>query len=125
MSRRPTELVIIGGGQSGLAAAYAARAAGLNAVVLEAGPEPVGSWPSYYDGLRLFSPARYSELPGRPFGGNPDRYPTRDELTEYLRAYAADLDVDIRTGQRVRQVVAETIASRSSRTPARSSMPTT
>jgi putative flavoprotein involved in K+ transport len=98
------DIAIIGGGQSGLAAADAARRAGLAPVLLEAGPEPVGSWPHYYDSLTLFSPARYSELPGRPFGGDPDRYPTRDELTAYLRAYAAELDADIRTGQRVDQV---------------------
>ena len=36
-------------------------------VVLEAGAEPVGSWPHYYDSLTLFSPARFSALPGRPF----------------------------------------------------------
>jgi putative flavoprotein involved in K+ transport len=72
--------------------------------VLEAGPEPVGSWPLYYDSLRLFSPARYSELPGRRFGGDRDRYPTRDELANYLRAYAADLEADIRCGERVERI---------------------
>ncbi len=105
MTHERVELVIVGGGQSGLAAAYAARESGLMPVVLEAGAEPVGSWPRYYDSLRLFSPARYSELPGRPFGGDPDRYPTRDELVAYLRAYAAGLDVDIRTGHRVHRVL--------------------
>jgi putative flavoprotein involved in K+ transport len=99
-----TDLVIVGGGQSGLAAAYAARQAGLAPVLLEAGDEPVGAWPHYYDSLTLFSPARYSELPGRPFGGDPDRYPTRDEVIDYLRGYAAGLDADIRTRQRVEAV---------------------
>src|SRR5215213_2556310 len=63
------DLVIIGGGQAGLATAHAARRAGLASVVLEAGDEPVGSWPRYYDSLLLFSPARFSELPGMRFGG--------------------------------------------------------
>jgi putative flavoprotein involved in K+ transport len=98
------DVVIVGGGQAGLAAAHAARRAGLNAVVREAGVEPIGSWRQYYDSLRLFSPARYSELPGRRFGGDRDRYPTRDEVVEYLRAYAADLDADIRCGERVERV---------------------
>ena len=100
----PADIVIVGGGQSGLAAAYAARNAGLIPVLLEAGDEPIGSWPRYYDSLTLFSPARFSELPGRPFGSDPDRYPTRDEVVDYLRSYASDLDADIRTGQRVREV---------------------
>jgi len=98
------DIVIIGGGQAGLAAGYAARRAGLTPVVLEAGDELVGSWPRYYDSLALFSPARFSELPGLRFAGDPERYPTRDELVEYLRAYAGQLDADIRTGQRVVRV---------------------
>jgi putative flavoprotein involved in K+ transport len=93
--------VIVGGGQSGLAAAYAAGRAGLRPLVLEAGAEPVGSWPHYYDSLALFSPARFSALPGRPFPGDGERYPTRDEVVAYLRAYAANLDADIRCQQRV------------------------
>jgi putative flavoprotein involved in K+ transport len=99
--RDVADVVIIGGGQSGLAAAYAAQRAGLRSVVLEAGAEPVGSWPHYYDSLTLFSPARFSALPGRPFSGDGERYPTRDEVVAYLRTYAAGLDTDIRCGQRV------------------------
>jgi putative flavoprotein involved in K+ transport len=98
------DLVIIGGGQSGLAAAYAAEQRGLQAVLFTDAPEAAGSWPRYYDNLTLFSPARYSELPGRAFGGDPDRYPTRDELADYLRSYAAGLRADIRTGHRVTEV---------------------
>ena len=99
--RAVADVVIVGGGQSGLAAAYAASQARLRPVVLEAGAEPVGSWPHYYDSLRLFSPARFSALPGRPFPGTPERYPTRDEVVAYLRGYAAALDVEIRCEQRV------------------------
>ena len=98
------DVVIVGGGQSGLASASAAREAGLEPLVLEAGPEPVGSWPHYYDSLTLFSPARYSELPGRHFPGDRDRYPTRDEVAAYLRDYAAGLDADVRCDQRVETV---------------------
>jgi putative flavoprotein involved in K+ transport len=100
----PADIVIVGAGQAGLAAAHAARAAGLAPVVLEAGDEPVGSWPSYYDSLTLFSPARYSALPAMPFPGDPERHPTRDEVVDYLRAYAAGLDADLRCGRRVTSV---------------------
>lgn len=95
---------MIGGGQSGLAAAWALKGSGLKPIVLEAGQEPVGSWPRYYDSLTLFSPARYSALPGRPFPGDPDRYPARDEVVDYLRGYAKHLDADIRTAVRVTAV---------------------
>ncbi|MGZ4472292.1 MAG: flavin-containing monooxygenase [Nocardioidaceae bacterium] len=98
------DVVVVGGGQSGLAAARALRAAGLAPVVLEAGAEPVGSWPHYYDSLKLFSPAAYSGFPGFPFRGDPERYPSRAEVVDFLREYAATLDADIRTGCRVTSV---------------------
>ena len=100
-----TELAIIGAGQAGLATAYAARAAGIDAVVLEASGAPSGSWPTYYDSLRLFSPARYSALPERALGGDPERYPTRDEITEYLIGYSEWLGADIRLRMRVERVL--------------------
>jgi putative flavoprotein involved in K+ transport len=98
------DAVIVGGGQSGLAAARALHSRGLRPVVLEAGPEPVGSWPYYYDSLTVFSPVEYSSMPGLPFPGDPDHYPHRDEVIDYLRTYAAGLDVDIRTNTRVTAV---------------------
>ncbi|CAM3769585.1 NAD(P)/FAD-dependent oxidoreductase [Occultella aeris] len=97
-------VIIIGAGQSGLAAARAVRDRGLEPLVLEAGERPVGSWPSYYDSLRLFSPARYSASPGFLFGGDPDRYPTRNEVVDHLARYAAHLGVEVRTGTRVSTV---------------------
>ncbi|MGI3226124.1 flavin-containing monooxygenase [Streptomyces sp. GTA36] len=96
------DVAVIGGGQSGLATAQALRQRGIKPVVLEASDRAAGSWPRYYDSLTLFSPARYSSLPGMPFpGADPDRYPHRDEVAAYLTAYAARLDADIRTGRRV------------------------
>ena len=98
------DLAIIGGGQSGLSTAHIARGMGITPVVLEAADHAVGSWPHYYDSLSLFSPARFSALPGTPFPGDPWRYPTRDEVVAYLRDYAAALDADIRTRTRVASV---------------------
>jgi putative flavoprotein involved in K+ transport len=104
MTVEHADIVIVGAGQAGLASAYAAPRAGLEPVVLEARAEPTGSWPRYYESLSLFSPARYSSLPERPLPGDPERYPTRDELAAYLRDYADWLGADIRAGQRVTRV---------------------
>ncbi|WP_328994344.1 NAD(P)/FAD-dependent oxidoreductase [Kribbella sp. NBC_01245] len=104
MAHSPSVVVIVGAGQSGLAAASAAKAAGFRPLILEAGERPVGSWPAYYDSLTLFSPARYSAFPGVPLPGDPDRYPSRDEVVAYLEAFAATLDVELRTGVRVVKV---------------------
>jgi putative flavoprotein involved in K+ transport len=101
------DTIIIGAGQSGLAAARTLRQRGLTPVILEAGQEPTGSWANYYDSLTLFSPARYSALSGHEFPGDPDHYPSRDEVVTYLRRYADSLDVEIRTGMRVSAVEAD------------------
>ncbi len=97
---------MIGAGQAGLAAAHAVKAAGGVPVLLEAGERSTGSWARYYESLTLFSPARYSALPGLAFDGDPERYPGRDEVVDYLARYADRLDVDVRTGFRVEKVVA-------------------
>ncbi|MFE5958015.1 MULTISPECIES: flavin-containing monooxygenase [Streptomyces] len=92
------DLIVIGAGQSGLAtAALAPRHGFARVLVLESAEEPGGAWPRYYDSLTLFSPARYSSLPGMRFPGDPDRYPRRDEVVDYLRAYAERLIASIRT----------------------------
>lgn len=101
------DLIVIGAGQAGLAAAHAAQRAGNDPIVLDSGDRLGGSWPLYYDSLRLFSPARFSALPWRAFPGDPDRYPRRDEVVEYLSACAADLAADIRLGQKVVSVARE------------------
>ncbi|WP_285779319.1 NAD(P)/FAD-dependent oxidoreductase [Microtetraspora sp. NBRC 13810] len=101
-----TAVLVIGGGQAGLAAAYALRRSGFKPVILEAGKEAVGSWPRYYDSLALFSPARINSLPGMAFPGDPSHFPVRDEVVDYLRKYAGRLDCEILTGRRVGSVLA-------------------
>ena len=94
-------VIVVGGGQSGLAAARALRELRMPTVILEASDRPAGSWPRYYDSLRVFSPAAYSSMPGMPFPGAPDRYPGREEVADYLERYAAQLDVEIQVNARV------------------------
>jgi putative flavoprotein involved in K+ transport len=98
------DTIVIGGGQSGLAAGYYLQRAGLRFRILEAGHEPTGSWPRYRDNLVLNSPARYSALPGLAFPGHPDSYPTRDEVVAYLRGYAAHFRLPVLTQTRVQTV---------------------
>jgi putative flavoprotein involved in K+ transport len=101
----PAGLIVIGAGQSGLATAALAHRHGFaRPRVLEATDQVGGAWPRYYDSLTLFSPARYSSLPGMRFPGDPDRYPPRDEVVDYLRDYARRIPADIRTSTGVTSV---------------------
>jgi putative flavoprotein involved in K+ transport len=95
------DALVVGAGQAGLAAGYHLKRAGLSFEILEASEAPGGSWPGYYDSLTLFSPARYSGMPGMPFPGSPDRYPARDEVVDYLRGYAEAFGLPVLAGKRV------------------------
>lgn len=98
------ETLVIGGGQAGLAVGYHLARRGLPFTVLD-GYEKVGdAWRNRWDSLRLFTPARYSGLPGMPFPGPPFSYPTKDEVADYLDAYAREFRLPIRTGVRVDSV---------------------
>src|SRR6266496_6045712 len=98
------DTLVIGAGQAGLAAGYQLQRAGRSFTVLDAAAQPGGSWPHYYDSLRLFSPARFSSLPGLPFPGDPERYPARDEVIAYLRQYAEHFQLPLVTDARVAHI---------------------
>ncbi|WP_315095465.1 NAD(P)-binding domain-containing protein [uncultured Cellulomonas sp.] len=104
MSVESMQTVVIGGGQAGLAASQALSAHGLPHVVLDAAARIGDSWRARWDSLRLFTPARFDGLPGRPYPGDPWALPTKDELADYLEAYAADLTLPVRTGVRVQRL---------------------
>ncbi|MET9956260.1 ArsO family NAD(P)H-dependent flavin-containing monooxygenase [Streptomyces sp. NPDC006339] len=89
---RHVDVVVIGGGQAGLAAGYYLRRLGLEFVILDAQATPGGAWQHTWDSLHLFSPAAYSSLPGRlmpPQQGEtyPDAAHVVDYLTDYERRY--------------------------------------
>ena len=98
---RTVDVAVVGAGQSGLAAGQTLQHAGLDVLILEAAADVGGSWPSYYDSLTPFSPARFSALPGMRLPGRSNRYPTRDEITDYLRDYAVRFDLPVQIDSRV------------------------
>ncbi|HLR95393.1 MAG TPA: ArsO family NAD(P)H-dependent flavin-containing monooxygenase [Jiangellaceae bacterium] len=82
------DVVVIGGGQAGLAAGYFLRRTGLEFVILDAARRPGGSWQHMWPSLRLFSPAEHSPLPGWPMPRQPGtEYPGREHVVDYLSQY--------------------------------------
>jgi putative flavoprotein involved in K+ transport len=98
------EVVVIGGGQAGLALGYFLAQAGRKFTILEAAAEPAAAWRARWDSLRLFTPVRYNSLPGRPFPGDPNTYPGRDEVAAYLTDYASHFELPVELGSQVQSV---------------------
>ncbi|WP_052665198.1 flavin-containing monooxygenase [Nitriliruptor alkaliphilus] len=95
------DTVVIGGGQAGLSVGYHLARRGLPFVILDA-EERVGDvWRRRWDSLRLFTPARFSSLDGMAFPAPPDSFPTKEEMGDYLEAYAARFDLPVRHATRV------------------------
>ncbi|MFF5447578.1 ArsO family NAD(P)H-dependent flavin-containing monooxygenase [Streptomyces sp. NPDC012888] len=98
MSRR-TDVVVIGGGQSGLAAGYHLRRLGIEHVILDAQATPGGAWQHTWDSLRLFSPAAYSSLPGRLMPAQDGHlYPDAAHVVSYLADYEKRYELAVQHG---------------------------
>jgi putative flavoprotein involved in K+ transport len=99
------DVVVIGASQAGLAMAWHLARHHLRSVVLEAGPEIGHTWRSRWDSLTLFTPTQHNALPGMPFPGPPDTYPTKDPVADYLKAYAAAFNLPVRLNARVTDLI--------------------
>lgn len=102
---RRADVVVVGGGQTGLAAGYHLRRLGLDFVILDAQWRPGGAWQHTWDSLRLFSPAAYSSLPGRPMPVQQGRtYPDAAHVVAYLTDYEQRYGLPVTRSARVRGV---------------------
>src|SRR5262245_3699627 len=102
--RDDVEVAIIGAGQAGLAMGYLLAHQGRTFAILERAVAIAPAWRERWDSLRLFTPRRYSALPGLPFPGEPDGYPTRDEVVAYLEGYAETFELPVELDREVREL---------------------
>ena len=98
------ETIIVGGGQAGLAVGYYLAQGHRSFVILDANERTGDSWRKRWDSLQLFTPAYLSALPGLEFPGPRSRCPTKDEMADYLEAYATRFDLPVRRGLQVEAV---------------------
>jgi putative flavoprotein involved in K+ transport len=101
------DVLVIGGGQAGLAMGHFLVQDDRRFAILERADSVAPAWRERWDSLRLFTSRRYSALPGLPFPGDPDSYPTRDEVIAYLERYARTSDLPIQFNSEVRRLSRE------------------
>jgi putative flavoprotein involved in K+ transport len=101
------DVIVVGGGQAGLSVGYYLSKHHAKFLILD-GQERVGdAWRNRWDSLKLFTTASLNKLPGMDFPGPQHKFPTKDEMADYLEAYAARFELPIRTGIWVEQVSKE------------------
>src|SRR5688572_10645686 len=106
------DLLIIGAGPAGITAAYEAKKAGLDYVVIEKGL--IGNTIYNYPvGLTVFSTT--NELEFETGGLNPAREkPTREELLSYYVRFVLDNELNVNTEEKVISVSSSSSSSSSS-----------
>lgn len=91
------DVLVIGAGQAGLAMGHELKQRNLDFLIVDRHDRVGESWRRRFDSLTLFTPRSYSALPGLPVPGDPDGYPTKDEIADYLAAYASHFQLPVRT----------------------------
>jgi putative flavoprotein involved in K+ transport len=109
-NRESFDVIVIGGGQAGLAVGYHLARAGVRFVILDANERIGDSWRKRWDSLRLFTPAKLDGLAGMRFPAPRNAFPTKDQMADYLEAYAARFRLPVWSGVRV-----ESLSKRGSR----------
>ncbi|MGW0766692.1 flavin-containing monooxygenase [Streptomyces sp. NPDC002676] len=95
---------VIGAGPGGLATAYALRARGVRAVLLEKADHVGASWRRHYDRLHLHTTRRLSALPGLAIPRRFGRWVSRDNVVRYLEKYAEHHELELVTGVEVYRI---------------------
>jgi len=87
------ETLVIGASISGLATAACLQKLGINYVVIEKQLRVAAPWRTHYDRLHLHTNKRTSNLPHKEFGPTIPRYPSRQQVVDYLEEYRNEFDI--------------------------------
>jgi putative flavoprotein involved in K+ transport len=98
------DVLVVGAGQAGLATGYHLGRIGLRYELLDGNSRVGDSWRQRFDSLMLFTPRSYSALPGLAVRGDPNGFPSKDEIADYLEAYAAHFAIPVRLGAAARSM---------------------
>jgi putative flavoprotein involved in K+ transport len=95
---QPPYVLIVGGGQGGIALAARLKRLGVPAVVVEKNERAGDSWRKRYASLCLHDPVWYDHMPYLPF---PEHWPVftpKDRMGDWLEMYVKVMQLDYRSG---------------------------
>ncbi|RDH77086.1 portal protein [Mycolicibacterium moriokaense] len=102
MSTQHVETLIVGAGQAGLATGYHLQKRGRPFLIVDGNGRIGDNWRRHYDSLKLYTPAKYSGLPGLALmPETPWAFPGKDDVAAYLERYAMHFDLPVRTSTTV------------------------
>src|SRR5581483_3906082 len=101
------ETIVIGAGQAGLSVGYFLSRRQVPFLMLDANQRIGDPWRNRWDSLRLFTPARFDGLAGMPFPTEGGSFPTKDQMADYLEAYARRFQLPVETGVHVDRLTRE------------------
>jgi putative flavoprotein involved in K+ transport len=101
------ETLVIGGGQAGLAIGHELAARDVPFLIVDANSEVGAVWRSRWDSLRLFTSSQYNNLPGMAFPGPSAKYPRKDEVADFLGAYARQFDLPVQLDTEITSLARE------------------
>lgn len=99
------DVLVVGGGQTGLALGYYLTRQRKRVVILDARKRVGDFWRERWDSLRLFTPRQINGLPSLAFPRGPEQFPAKDELADYLEMYAEPFRLPVRLNSAVTRVV--------------------
>lgn len=98
------EVIVVGAGQAGLAMGYYLKKAGVSFLLVDAHSKVGASWYKRYQSLVLFTPRKYSALPGLKMKGMDEAFPTKDEVAAYLKDYVTHYEIPVQHNTFVQQI---------------------
>jgi putative flavoprotein involved in K+ transport len=103
---RHLKVVIIGGGQAGLATGYFLKKLNKEFIILDDNEKIGDSWRKRWDSLLLFTPSQHDSLPGMPFPASRGSFPGKDQMADYLKSYAMGFSLPVKSGVKVNHIYA-------------------
>lgn len=101
---REQQVVVVGAGPSGVAAALSLRDRGVCPLLVDRADHVASSWRARYDRLKLNTGRRTSHMPNRPYPKGTAVFPTRNQVVDHLDRHAREEGIELRLSTTVLRI---------------------